>query len=142
MAVITNDEKSRLINAILRAEENTSGEIRVHLQRKAKGYIYESAAKKFEKLGMTKTQHRNGVLIYVALNDKKFAIIGDSGLHLNLHKHFWDNTAEAMTKHFKDGDIIGGIEKGIEKAGDELKKYFPYKDDDVNELSNEISIEE
>ncbi|HJO93571.1 MAG TPA: TPM domain-containing protein [Victivallales bacterium] len=140
MKIISNEDKKRLIKAITLAENNTSGEIRVHFQKKVKGDIYEAAVKKFEKLGMTKTELRNGVLIYVALKNREFAIVGDTGIHEKVDSGFWDETVKAMKEHFSQDDIILGIEKGLEIAGKILKQHFPHELNDKNELSDEISI--
>ena len=142
MNIISSDDKKRLVNAITLAEENTSGEIRVHIQKKLKDDIYKAAVKKFEKLGMTKTKLRNGVLVYIALQNREFAIIGDIGIHEKVENNFWNETVELMKEHFKQNNLIGGIEKGLELAGNALKRYFPHEDNDINELSNEISIED
>ena len=142
MNIINGDDNKRLVNAITLAEENTSGEIRVHIQKKLKDEIYKAAIKKFEKLGMTKTKLRNGVLIYIALQNKEFAIIGDIGINEKVESDFWNETVEVMKEHFKHEDLIGGIEKGLEIAGNALKRHFPHKENDINELSNEISVED
>jgi uncharacterized membrane protein len=139
---VSNNDKKRLLKAIRLAEENSSGEIRVHFQNKLKDEIYKSAVKKFEKLGMTKTELRNGVLIYIALKNRELAIIGDIGIHEKVKTDFWDETIETMKEHFKQNDLITGIEKGLEIAGRALKQHFPHRDNDINELSDEITIED
>ncbi|MEQ9187931.1 MAG: TPM domain-containing protein, partial [Cryomorphaceae bacterium] len=100
---------------------------------------YTEAVEMFEKLGMTKTEQRNGVLILVALDDHKFAIIGDTGINEKVPKGFWNDTKELMIGHFKEGRIVDGIIEGITDAGEQLKQYFPYQKDDTNELKDDIS---
>lgn len=135
------DQKEEIICAVKNAELNTSGEIRVHIENTCKGDALDRAAAIFEKLGMTKTAQRNGVLFYLAVKDKKFAIVGDSGIDDKLEDAFWESLKMRMLMHFREGDFSGGLVEGIERAGLELKKYFPYKSDDVNELSDDISFE-
>lgn len=135
----TKDEEARILTAIADAENNTSGEIRIHIERTCKKDPYAEAVEVFERLGMTKTEQRNGVLILVALDDHKFAIIGDTGINEKVPKGFWDETKELMVTHFKEGRIADGIIEGINDAGKQLKQYFPYQKDDTNELKDDIS---
>jgi len=100
----------------------------------------DRAAFMFEKLKMHKTELRNGVLFYLAVKDRKFAILGDAGLNASVPDGFWDNIKETMVSHFKDGDFAGGLSKGILMSGEQLKTHFPYQTDDVNELSDDISF--
>jgi uncharacterized membrane protein len=135
----TKDEEARVLAAIADAESNTSGEIRIHIERKCKKDPYKEAVEAFEKLGMTRTDLRNGVLILVALVDHKFAIIGDTGINEKVPKGFWDETKALMIAHFKEGRIVDGIIEGISDAGQQLKHYFPFQSDTVNELKDDIS---
>ena len=137
------DEKNRILAAIKAAELTTSGEIRVHLELHCrKERILDRAAAVFAKLDMHKTVNRNGVLIYVALDDHKFAIIGDAGINSRVPGNFWESTRELMEGHFSRGAIIDGLEEGIRLAGEQLSTYFPYRGDDVNELPDDISFGE
>tara|TARA_A100001234_G_C12633620_1_gene389259 strand:+ start:1389 stop:1814 length:426 start_codon:yes stop_codon:yes gene_type:complete len=133
-------EKKTIVDAITEAELNTSGEIRIHIDKKCKNNPIDKAVKIFEKLGMHKTEHRNGVLIYIATSNKKLAIIGDEGINRVVTENFWDEIKDEMISHFKDDNFIVGLSNGIIKAGQQLKKHFPYKSDDINELTNEISF--
>ena len=133
-------EKKTIVDAITEAELNTSGEIRIHIDKKCKNNPIDKAVKIFEKLGMHKTEHRNGVLIYIATSNKKLAIIGDEGINRVVAENFWDEIKDEMISHFKDDNFIVGLSNGIIKAGQQLKKHFPYKSDDINELTNEISF--
>ena len=134
------DEQQRIRQAIERAEKNTSGEIRICVENTCSEEPINRAASYFNKLEMDKTKHRNGVLIYLATKDRKFAIIGDSGINQVVPADFWDSTKEVMLDYFKKGDIIQGIIAGIDLAGRQLKQYFPHQAGDTNELSNDIAF--
>lgn len=136
----TEDEKTKITNAIKTAELNTSGEIRVHVEGKCPGEVLDSAAYWFEKLKMHKTELRNGVLFYLAITDRKFAILGDGGINAKVPEDFWENIKEHMLSRFKEGKFADGLAEGILMAGEQLKKHFPHQSDDVNELSDEISF--
>ena len=135
----TKEEEERIINAIKQAEKQTSGEIRVHIAKRILGDPVKAAIKIFEKIGMTNTKERNGVLILIGLKSKKIAVIGDKGIHQKVGEHFWNDVIKIITEEFKKGNFVEGLEKGILKIGEKLKEFFPYKQDDVNELPDEIS---
>jgi uncharacterized membrane protein len=137
----TEEQKERIRQAIGRAELNTSGEVRVHIENQCKEDVLDRAAFLFNKLGMQKTELRNAVLFYVAVNDKKFAVIGDSGINALVEENFWEDVKKLLLDNFKKGQFTEGLEAGIDKAGEKLKKHFPYQTDDTDELSNEISFE-
>ncbi len=137
----TEEQKERIRQAIGRAELNTSGEVRVHIENQCKEDVLDRAAFLFNKLGMQKTELRNAVLFYVAVNDKKFAVIGDSGINALVEENFWEDVKKLLLDNFKKGLFTEGLEAGIDKAGEKLKKHFPYQTDDSDELSNEISFE-
>ncbi len=136
----TKEEKNRIMDAIREAEHNTSGEIRVHIEKDCPGDVLDRAAYIFAKLGMHRTRLRNGVLIYLSLEDRKFAILGDAGINRVVPEGFWDNIKEEMLRLFREGKVTDGLVKGILMAGEKLKEHFPYQEDDVNELSDEISF--
>ena len=136
----TRDQKKEITNAIARAELNTSGEIRLHVDNRCKIDALDCAAGWFEKLKMHPTEKRNGVLFYLAIKDKKFAIIGDAGINAVTPENFWDDIKEVMLSHFREDKFAEGLIKGIEMAGDQLKKHFPYQSDDKNELPDDISF--
>lgn len=136
----TKEQKAAIIEAIGQAEQNTSGEIRVHIDKSCKGDTLDQAAYIFKKLNMHKTEQRNGVLIYLALDDRKFAIIGDAGINSKVPADFWDKIKDEMLSHFKVGEFSEGLITGIHKAGEKLKAFFPLRIDDKNELSDEISF--
>ena len=139
MSHISNEEQQRIVAAIEAAEKETSGEIRVHIEKKCKENIMDHAAFIFEKLEMQKTKERNAILFYIALDDDKFAILGDAGIHQKVGSEFWDAIKTEMLPYFKKESLAEGLELGIAKAGKELKHYFPYQEDDENELENEIT---
>jgi uncharacterized membrane protein len=136
----TKEDKAQLKEAIERAELNTSGEIRLHIDNHCKNDVLDCAAAWFKKLEMHKTEQRNGVLFYLAIKDKKFAIIGDAGINAVTPDDFWENIKEAMLELFKENKFSEGLIKGIDMAGEKLKEHFPYQSDDENELSDEISF--
>lgn len=136
----SKQEQADIKSAIKEAELNTSGEIRVHIETKLKGDPLDRAAYLFERMGMHKTEERNGVLFYLAVESKKFAILGDAGINEKVPDYFWDNIRTEMEKCFKNGNFTQGLATGIVLAGEQLKKHFPYQPDDVNELSNDISF--
>lgn len=138
----TEEQKLQLKNAIRVAETNTSGEIRVHIEKHCKDNVLDRAAYIFEKLDMHKTELRNGVLFYLAVEDRKFAILGDAGINQKVPENFWDEIKEGVIFSFKEGRFAQGLSEGIIKAGEQLKNHFPYQKDDVNELSDEISFGE
>jgi len=133
------ENENLIMGAIQKAEAQTSGEIRVHIESKCKGDVLDRAAWLFKKLGMQATRERNGVLVYLSISDHKFAIIGDSGINKAVPAGFWNEIRELMILHFTKGEFATGLIKGIEMTGEHLKKYFPSEANDENELSDEIS---
>lgn len=137
---LTKEECKTIEEAIKTAELNCSGEIRVHFDKKCKGDIMDAAANTFARLKMQRTKLRNGVLFYVAYNDRKFAVIGDCGINMKVPNNFWNDVCEILSQYFKKGDFVNGLVKGIELCGNQLKEYFPHQADDIDELPNEISF--
>ena len=136
-------DQPRIIAAIQNAERETSGEIRIHVQPKAVGGDIRTVAEKtFERLGMTKTALRNGVLLFIATEDYRFAILGDKGINEKVPAGFWDEIAAKLTIRFKNEEFTDGIVEAITAAGMQLGHYFPRAADDVNELSDTIDVEE
>ncbi|MVN92263.1 TPM domain-containing protein [Mucilaginibacter aquatilis] len=134
-----DEEQQKIRQAIERAEQYTSGEIRICVEKSCKEENpIDRAATYFYKLEMDKTKLRNGVLIYIATADHKFAIIGDEGINKLVPPDFWDKTKESMLRYFKEGDLLQGIIIGIEYAGKQLQRYFPTNAGDKNELSDDI----
>jgi len=133
------ENEQLIMKAIESAEHQTSGEVRVHIESACKQEVLDRAAWLFKKLKMHETKERNGVLIYLSINDRKFAIIGDSGINKVVPEGFWNRIKEIMISHFVKNEYAQGIIEGIEMTGQQLRQYFPWQTDDVNELSDEIS---
>lgn len=138
----TTEQKARINDVIRTAESQTSAEIHIHVERLCLGDPADRAAYLFKKLGMHKTSLRNGVLFFFSFDDHKLAILGDAGINSLVPDDFWNHILEIMAGKFREGDFTGGIETGIRMAGARLKKHFPFKPEDVNELPDEISFGE
>ena len=136
---LTPEEEKEIVAAIRTAEKNTSGEIRVHLEKHTSIAAFDRAMEVFHLLKMDETELKNGVLIYLAVKNKTFVICGDKGINDLVPNDFWDCTRDVMTAHFKEGRFKQGLIDGILLAGEQLQKYFPHQEGDTNELSNEIS---
>jgi uncharacterized membrane protein len=134
-------DQQRIVDAIASAEKRTSGEIRVHIQPKAGPDIRAVAERTFERLGMTKTELRNGVLLFIASEEQRFVILGDRGINEKAPAGFWDEIAAKLTIRFQAGELTDGIVEAIHSAGEELRHDFPRAEGDVDELTNEINIE-
>lgn len=136
---LTKAEEAQVVEAIRLAEKNTSGEIRVHLEKKTSIAPITRAVEVFHELKMNETKLRNGVIIYVAVKSKQFAIYGDQGINDKVSDDFWDCTKDIMVTNFKKGNNVNALVEGIQNAGEQLQKHFPFEEDDTDELSNEIS---
>ena len=136
---LTAEEEQEVVEAIRQAELKTSGEIRVHLERTCKSKAMDRAKIVFHLLKMDNTKEENGVLIYVAVDARQFAICGDRGINTVVPSDFWESTKDLMQTEFKAGNFKNGLVKGIQSAGKQLAVFFPWDADDVNELSDEIS---
>lgn len=136
---LTKEEEQAIVEAIGKAEKATSGEIRVHIEKTTSLAPFDRALEVFYGLKMNETNEQNGVLIYLAVEDKTFAICGDKGINDVVADDFWDNTKNIMGNHFKNGNFKQGLIDGILEAGQQLKSYFPHQENDTDELSNEIS---
>lgn len=135
------EDKILIEKAILEAERNTSGEIRVHVETSFKGDILDRAATVFALLNMHRTKLRNGVLIFLAIKNRQFAILGDAGINRVVPDNFWNTTKSAMENHFINAEFALGLIAGITMAGEQMKKHFPHQQDDSNELSNEMTFD-
>lgn len=140
-AYLEADAEKRIVEAISHAESHSMAEIRVHLASRVKIDVYKDAVAVFRRLGMHKTELRNAVLIYVVPPEKQFAVVGDVGIHQKVTDAFWHSVRDAMTQSFREGHISDGIIKGVDMAGEKLKKYFPLSPGlaNPNELSDDIS---
>lgn len=137
----SKEQQDHILASVKEAEKETSGEIRVHIETSLKGEVLDRAAWIFNKLGMNKTAERNGVLFYLAVEDRKFAIIGDAGINAKVAPGFWNDISEHFVKRFKEGKFAEGLSEGIILAGKQLQIHFPCMTDDVNELPDEISFD-
>ena len=136
----TKEQQVNILDAIKEAEKETSGEIRVHIETRLSGDVLDRASWIFKKIGMDRTKERNGVLFYLAIKNRKFAIIGDTGINARVPEGFWDKIKNVMESDFREKRFSDGLAKGILMAGDQLKEHFPHLPDDVNELPDEISF--
>lgn len=137
---LSKEQQKSIVQAICDAEKNTSGEIRIHMESSCSCDVLDRATEVFKQLKMHKTALRNGVLIYLSVQDKKFAILGDVGINIKVPDGFWNQIKDGMIGHFTKGEIATGLIDGIAQIGEKLKSYFPIAADDKNELSNEISF--
>lgn len=139
---ISIPDQGRVVDAIGEAEKMTSGEIRVHVTPKCGDDVMKDAIKTFNRLEMYKTRHRNGVLIFIAFESRKFAILGDAGINAVVPEDYWNNEKDTLLEYLKPNDPATGLCKVIASVGEKLKTFFPIEEDDENELSNEISFEQ
>lgn len=135
----TEAEEKRIVLAVKEAENDTSGEIRVHVDRYCKTNPLLKAQNLFTHLKLNETELKNGVIIYVSIDDKQVAVYGDQGINDLVEPDFWDTTLQKMTDLFKNGQLVDGICAGLKEAGERLKEHFPKLDNDINELPDEIS---
>ncbi len=137
----TKEQQAQILAAVREAEDETSGEIRVHIETSLSGDVLDRAAWVFNKLGMQKTAERNGILFYLAVDSRKFAVIGDTGIHARVPEGFWEGISNSMSGFFREGKFTEGLENGIVTAGRQLKEHFPHRKDDINELPDDISFD-
>lgn len=137
---LTEKEEQQIIDAIARAEEKTSGEIRIHIEHHCEVEPLKRASVIFHELGMDETHLQNGVLIYVATEDHKVAVYAGKGIHEQVEDEFWNDILTLIIRHFKEDAFEEGIEKAVNRVGDKLAELFPFHEKgDVNELPDEIS---
>jgi uncharacterized membrane protein len=136
----SSQEQEDIKQAIMNAELDTSGEIRVHIENSFTGDVLDRAAFVFKQLGMTNTALRNGVLIYLSVKNRRFAIIGDSGIHKVVPENYWTDIKADMLNNFRENRFTDGLIDAITATGYHLKKHFPHQRDDVNELQDDISF--
>ncbi len=133
-------EKEQIEQAIGALEQKTSAELRVHVEARKKNLdIMSQAREAFERLGMTGTNHRNGVLIFICSDSREFAILGDILIDKEVPQGFWDEIVNQTAESFRAGRFAEGVVQAVEKIGGELKAHFEYLPDDKNELSDDIS---
>ena len=134
-------EKAHIVQAIHAVEKETSAEIRVHVARKAQGDIVECAKVIFEEIGMTRTEHRNGALLFLSLKDRRFAIVGDKGIHEKAPRDFWDRLVQEAARHFTKDRFADGVREVVLMLGEKLRDLFPQEPGPINELPDRISYE-
>ena len=139
--ILNHEEDRQVVEAIKQAELNTSGEIKVHIENHCRGNVEQRSLVVFNRLKLHETKLRNGVLIYLAVKDHKFAILGDKGINNVVDDGFWNDVKDLMLSHFKENRFADGLEQGIMRCGETLKTFFPYQSDDINEIPDEISYE-
>lgn len=132
-------DESKVLRAIEEAEQKTSGEIRVFVSHRHIGDPLLAGQKQFERLGMTHTQLRNGVLLFFAPVTQKFAIVSDSGIHEKCGAPFWQELSRHMEIHLKSAHFTEAVVAAIQKVGEVLAQHFPRNPNDINELSNRIA---
>ncbi|MCF0163781.1 MAG: TPM domain-containing protein [Bacteroidales bacterium] len=137
---LTDSQITAVEQAIGQAEKKTSGEIRVRLEPRCLSNPVKRAVKVFYKLGMDKTKNQTGVLVYVAHKSGKIAIVGDKGINEAVGEGFWNGIIANLSTSFSCGERQKGLCDAVLAVGEALKQYFPYQDDDENELPNEISV--
>lgn len=138
----TREQQDKIRDAIKEAEDTTSGEIRVHIETNLSGSVLDRAAWIFKRIGMHGTEERNGVLFYLAINNKKFAVIGDQGINAKVPEDFWDKIKNILEEQFSSGKFTEGLVAGILQTGIQLKEHFPFQKGDVNELPDDISFDD
>ena len=141
ITILNREEDRRVVEAIKQAELNTSGEIKVHIENFCRGSVEKRSLVVFKRLRLNKTSLRNGVLIYLSVMDRRFAILGDEGINNVVEDGFWNDVKDLMQSHFKEGRFVEGLEQGIQRCGEKLKTYFPHQSDKINEIPDEISYE-
>ena len=141
ITILNREEDRRVVEAIKQAELNTSGEIKVHIETHCRGDVEERSLVVFNRLKLNETKLHNGVLIYLAARDHKFAILGDEGINKVVEDGFWNDVKDLMMNHFKEGRFADGLEQGIQRCGEKLKNYFPCQSDNTNEIPDDISYE-
>ena len=138
LAFLSAEDKERVQSAIAAAEGETSGEIRVVIARSVRGDALEAARRRFDRLGMHRTEERNGVLILLSVATRQFAIVGDEGVHRFVGPHGWEHIRDGMAERFRQGDFAGGLAYGAAEVGRVLQEHFPRHPGDVNELPDEV----
>ena len=134
-------DQARVRDAIQEAERRTSGEIRVSVSRYFWGNVRKVADRAFARLGMTATRQRNGILFFIVPSRRRFAILGDEGIHAKVGQEFWEKAAAAVAERFREGDFTTGLVRGIEMVGEQLARHFPYDPTtDVNELPDDVDF--
>ena len=139
---IPSEGQRRIAAAITAAERHTTGEICVHVTPRCRGNVMKRAVKTFNRLHLYTTKRRNAVLIFIAYEDRKLAILGDTAINEAVPEGFWDGEVEELTNYLKAGRPVDGLCAIIARMGERLSEYFPGERDDENELSNEVTFDD
>ena len=144
-SLFTADDLEAIAAAVAAAERETSGEIRVHLERRLPrgaqpGDALPRATEIFTRLGMQATADRNGVLIYLAVEDHQLAIAGDAGVHARVGDEYWQRIRDAMVERLRRGEARAAVLHAVTEVGEVLRRFFPPRPDDRNELSDQVSL--
>ena len=139
---IPSEGQRRIAAAITAAERHTTGEICVHVTPRCRGNVMKRAARTFDRLHLYSTKRRNAVLIFIAYQDRKLAILGDAGINNVIPEGFWDNEVEELARFLKAGRPVDGLCEIIAHMGERLSQYFPGERDGENELSNEVTFDD
>lgn len=144
--IFSQEDLKAIADAIGEAEKNTSGEIRVSIRQKRgwrerKTPLEHLAQKEFYTLGMTKTKDRTGILIFLLLQDRRFYIFADEGIHAKVEEGTWETVAKEMSDHFSQQKFRDGVIHGVRSVGTILEKYFPPKPGDRDELPNDVVVD-
>ena len=139
---IPTDQQERIAQAITEAEKCTSGEIVVHVTPRCRRAPMDGAKRIFKKFGLQNTERRNAVLIYIAYEDHKLAVIGDKGIYDNAPADIWNEDVALLTDRIASGRQVDGLCEVIARIGQRLSHYFPSVRDDVNEISNDVQYSE
>ena len=139
---IPSEGQRRIADAITAAERHTTGEICVHVTPRCRDNVMKRAVKTFNRLHLYTTKRRNAVLIFIAYEDRKLAILGDTAIHEAVPEGFWDGEVEELTNYLKAGRPVDGLCAIIARMGERLSEYFPGERDDENELSNEVTFDD
>ncbi len=137
---LSDEDLEAIARAVASAEQLTSGQVRVHLEDRCVGDPLAHASRTFRQIGMDRTRLRNGVLLYLALDDHRFAVLGDSGIHERVGAGFWDSVRDALQGELKAGRMRDGIVAAVLEIGRVLGQHFPDRPDDVNELTDSVSL--
>lgn len=134
-ALLRTIDAPRIEEAIRKAEQRTSGEIRVSVSRFFWGDVRRVAERAFERLGMRATRQRNAILFFIVPSRRRFVVLGDEGIHAKVGQEFWERVVSAVAERLRKGDFTGGLVLGIESVGEQLSTHFPFDPaSDVNEL--------
>lgn len=140
--LLTEKEEQQIVAAINEAEQKTAGEIRVHIEEECNENALEHAARIFHDLGMDATKQQNGVLIYVAYEDHKAAVYAGKGINEQVQEGYWNDVLDILLTHFKKDEFAKGIQESISEVAGKLAELYPYRHDDIDELTNEISYQD